>query len=323
MHRVDVDVAETDTPGAPAVEHFVHDSVYKYAVERFAHERMIKSLQPSVSVIYNGVQQTGSFPLGQHSVMQNLGNIDRTRIDNFVASCAGGLVDSSIVTCINDLVETKEFAVLMSQDCGLGNFYSSNVGLAFINPYHDVKHNHRKLIQVSAQFDAVVLSRDAKPLTLQFKCLNKQPVTLRLSGNDVYKEFDTKCSLTTKRLLVLRKLYHDTVRPVVKIQSTKLAGHKIQMHLPCGSFLTIYIVRSVKIKRTLATSRLAIVAVDALVDMEDWQAQIVPSNECAVCMEVMGGCVWNCRSCKNTLHSHCASAWKNTRSTCPLCRAPM
>ena len=325
MERVDITIRETVDDEAVRVQHCVHTIVNKFEVEKVAIEKILRSLQPCIDITYRSVRHDGRFPIHAASTIGCLSTIDRARIDNFFAFCDGGLVESRIVSDIRDLVDMKEFSELLAlHEKGSVDLYEKDIGRAFINPYSSSQDS--EMVQLSAQFAGIVLSRDARPFDMIFECSDRMPITVTITGEEVYTAFEEKCRNTVKRMQVIRELYERTVRPAVRIQSTMLSGHKIWMRQQDGSFLTLYLVRTVVTKRSRAVSKLTVVAVDCRVRMPDVAGFVVPTNECAVCMDALEGDMlyWKCDSCNNILHLTCAESWmKQGNATCPFCRVSM
>lgn len=311
--RADVVIEETALGSKPSVKHFVHSRVADVETERLVHEQIMRLLKPCMHATYKSNRQVGKFPIHSASFIGALSSIDRERVDSFLASCDGGIVQSTIVTNISQLVDMQSLPTQTSESY----FYSRDVGSAFINPYKFDQGDD--VVQMSAQFDCIVISRDARPLTVEFACNGFPTVYKSVTGEEIYSAFEERCKETLKRMQVIRSLYQSTSRPTVKIQSTRLAGHKIWIRLSCGTFLTFYVVRSVKTNRSRSVSKLTIVAIDSLVEMSGIRENPIP-DECAICLENIHGEEWQCSMCKNKLHFDCLASWKQKNSSCPFCR---
>ena len=127
-------------------------------------------------------------------------------------------------------------------------------------------------------------------------------------------------------------MYESVHSPTVKVKSTGLAGHKVWIRCEGGAFFTLYVVRvprkeGKRSNRSLRADRLAVVAIDAVVFMQDDvqpTSQRLDIQECAICLERMdGACLWKCEACGNCLHLACVRDWVTGKQSCscPYCRS--
>lgn len=274
--------------------------------------RVLLKYQPTISYYYKSRLVEGTYPFGPEHFINILANMDRIRIQEFFAACNGGLFNKTLVTNIQHLHSMKEVNDFDVRPHHYVDPFAVPGVRAFMMP------NVSSSVQISAQFEGVTITRDAKPLvfTLTWKGHPERHVTL--SGTQIYDEFERKCICMSRRMQVIRKLYRDTSNPQVLIKSTSMSGHKLWIHIGQGELVTLYIVKQVHKKGNV---RLMVVAVDIKVNNTTLPVECSQS-ECPICFEVMeSGKTRECAVCKNAMHEHCAEMWKQKNATCPLCRS--
>lgn len=285
------------------------------AAQLQAARRLLQQLQPSMQLIYKNVEHSGKFPLSANSTISRLAQFDRMRIDAYVASCRAGITSSTLVTNINHLTAFRDIP-----EDNLDVPFCDGIADAFLTPC-----DAPGIVQMSAQFEPVVLADHNKTLTFKLVCKNKEHREIRVSCADVYKSFNDRCQDTKKYAAIIRRVLDTTKTARITTKTTRLAGHKIWIHLTQeaerGGLLTLYLTRACVVRDQKMTSRLAIVAADVRVRMLDVDDMVDASDECVICFERFGSDCWQCAGCRNRLHMGCFETWKSRGGVdCPFCR---
>lgn len=303
----------------PAAAMVTHHTRIK-ATELLTHQqaKMLSDLKPVLTCVYKGNRKVGTYPCGTDGAISLLAFHDRNLITEFLEGCnAGAQHQSSLVTSVKQLATVGDLAHMHCEG------YCMGISEAFINPYT----NRQGTVQMSAQFNGIVVSRDDKAITFMLTTTCHKSSSVTLTGSGVYSAFERGCTGAKSTMQKLRGLYANvpaSAQVKVDVLNTCFAGHKVWVHSADAEFVTLYLMRHTAVKRGKLVQQLMIVAADIGVQMQEVQAYEPLALECAICLEEVTGTCWKCVRCCNKLHTECATVWKqNPGASCPFCRAPL
>jgi hypothetical protein len=281
-------------------------------------ERLMRTLEPNMTCVYNGSERSGAYPLSSKSTIANLSKLDQSIINEFLTKCRLGDSQTTLVTKLEHLYEFHRVPTHASPE------FCSGICDAFLNP-RDTKGRAKGCVQMSAQFDPIVIARNNQVLSFNLRCASKAPKEVQVPASLVYSAFEEACARRKLAATTLRNLINDTTNAKIDVNNTRLAGHKVWVfpqNAP-GEFVTLYLTRVKHVKKRKVVAHLAVVAADILTTVEEASLSDI-MNECAICAEpLFTSALWTCERCRNQCHLTCANVWKGKASTCPFCRSDM
>jgi hypothetical protein len=298
---------EADSP----TEHRPHpiDETFVRAADQLAGR-----FEPYVHVDYMGMNHVGEYAANEDGFIARLALLDRSRFDGFVASCAGGLVTTSVVKSLKDVCKIQD--VPMPQIPG----YATRVFARATLMPSKVEH----FMHMSAQFSkGIDISQTNRAFVVTLHAKGYTPRIVSLTGAQIYEAFLKHCQVNAGRYETVAKILRATPHAHISVTSTQMAGHKLWITNPLepGSFVTVYFTQRLTVKKNRSTQHLCVVALDIGAMMQPASnATEDRACECVVCMSTMEGSVWTCGNCRNRMHAHCMDSWKARSNSCPFCR---